>query len=224
VNDVSRSNRLGRRTGVVYLLLIVSGAAGYLTMTSLLAGANPARLADSATAFNAAYAASVIAFLVWVVLALMLHRLIGWAGRSLGLAMIGFTLAGALMNLIALSHLWPLVGSPDAGMDRDTLATLVARYDRTLSSAQVFSGLWMFPFGWLVLRSSVAPRLLGWCLIIGGTAYLFDFLTLLAPGLEDMLAYRIVTTPLALLAMIGELAMCLWLLIKGARTAQPAGS
>jgi hypothetical protein len=43
------------------------------------------------------------------------------------------------------------------------------------------------------------------------------FATAFAPGLNHMMVYRIVSTALIVPAMIGELGMCLWLLIKGAR-------
>jgi hypothetical protein len=227
VHNVLDSSKPGRLTGLVYLVLIISGAAGYSTMAFLLARTDaaltPARLAGSDTAFTAAYAALVVSFVTWVVLAFMLHRLMGRFGQRIGFAMVAFTLAGAAMNLIALSHLWPLVGTLDAGVDAETLTPRLERYERTLAAAQLFSGLWLFPFGWLVLRSRIAPQVLGWCLIIGGAAYLLDFLRLFAPDLGQMPAYRIVTTPLAVVAMIGELGMCLWLLVKGARIAQPSG-
>ena len=101
-------------------------------------------------------------------------------------------------------------------MDAGTLAPMVQSYNHLLLLAQVFSGLWMFPFGWLVLRSRIAPRLLGFCLIIGGFGYLLIPVTAFEPSLDQMLAYWIISRVPGIPAMIGELGMCLWLLIKGA--------
>lgn len=74
-----------------------------------------------------------------------------------------------------------------------------------------FWGLWLLPFGTLVIKSGL-PRLLGVWLLANGAAYLaMSNLGLLFPsklGLIDL-----VTQP----ALLGEVAITLWLLVKGAR-------
>jgi hypothetical protein len=81
--------------------------------------------------------------------------------------------------------------------------------------AAIFWGLWLFPFGVLVYRSGFLPRILGVLLIINCFAYVIpSFTSLLLPQ------YRDVVTRLALPFLLGEVAIVLWLLIKGAR-AQP---
>jgi hypothetical protein len=220
MNGAATPRRAGRPTGVVYLVMIVTAAGGYSTMTRLLAGDAPAvleRLAASPATFNFAFAAMAIGFVVWVVLAFLLYGLMGAAGRGLGAAMLVLTVAGAAVNLLALRHLLPLVGAPAAGMDAAALEPMVASYNRVLLLAQVFSGLWLFPFGWLVLRSRIVPPLLGACLFVGGFGYLLVFATAFSPNLEQITAYTIVSAILGVPAILGEFGMCLWLLIKGAR-------
>jgi hypothetical protein len=83
---------------------------------------------------------------------------------------------------------------------------------------EIFWGLWLFPFGLLVMRSGFIPRILGVLLIINGFAYVVASLTsLLAP------AYANLVERIALIPATGELWVMLWLLIKGVR-AQPSAA
>src|SRR5712691_9357852 len=77
---------------------------------------------------------------------------------------------------------------------------------------EIFWGLWLFPFGVLVMRSGFLPRILGVWLIINGLAYVvLSFTGLLLPQYQD-LVFRD-----AFPFLLGELAIMLWLLIKGAK-------
>ena len=220
MDEGSRPKAAGRRAGLVYLILIVFSAGGYMAMTWLLGGDLQivlARLADRDALFIPAFAAMAIGFVAWLVLACMLYGLMSSSGRLLGLLMVIFTAAGVAINLVAMSHLLPLVSASSSGMDEATLAPILRSYNRALLLAQVFSGLWLFPYGWLVCRSRIAPQFLGWCLFVGGFGYLGVFGTAFEPSLNRMMAYRIISAPLGVAAILGEFGMCLWLLIKGAR-------
>jgi len=79
-------------------------------------------------------------------------------------------------------------------------------------AAEILWGLWLFPLAILVYRSRFLPRFLGVWLIINGFAYLaLSFTGLLLPQYEHMLSN------IAFPALLGEMAIMLWLLIKGAK-------
>ena len=46
--------------------------------------------------------------------------------------------------------------------------------------AQVFFGGWLIPLGYLVVRSGMVPRVLGYALMIGGVGYLLGLVVELA--------------------------------------------
>src|SRR5437773_151550 len=102
---------------------------------------------------------------------------------------------------------------------RDALAMLFLRlHHGGVVANEIFWGLWLFPFGLLVYRSRFLPRVLGVWLIINCFAYLaVSFTGLLWPQYEA----RVFNS--AFPAMLGELAIMLWLLIKGAKP-QPLGA
>ena len=77
--------------------------------------------------------------------------------------------------------------------------------------AQIFWGLWLFPFGIVAMRSGFIPRFVGIATIIAGCGYVISscvslFLPASAHGFAD----------LAMILGVGELAF-LWLLIWGAK-------
>ena len=96
---------------------------------------------------------------------------------------------------------------------RDALAMLFLRlHHQEILAAEILWALWLFPLAILVYRSRFLPRFLGVWLIINGFAYLtISFTGLLLPQYEDMVSN--ITFP----ALLGEMAIMLWLLIKGAK-------
>jgi hypothetical protein len=81
-------------------------------------------------------------------------------------------------------------------------------------AVEIFWGLWLLPFGLLVLRSRFLPRVLGILLMIGGVAYIVHSLTsLLLPG------PRVVSFERAIMLARGaaEFPIMLWLLISRCR-------
>jgi hypothetical protein len=79
------------------------------------------------------------------------------------------------------------------------------------SIASIFWGLWLFPMGYLVIKSGFISKIPGVLLIIAGSAYLIDtFAKILLPNYGETIIATIIT-----LAMFGEIVFPFWLLIKG---------
>ena len=103
---------------------------------------------------------------------------------------------------------------------RDAFVLFFLRlHNQGLALAQIFWGLWLFPFGVAVIRSGFIPRFVGIAVMIAGFGYVISssvslFLPASAQGIGQ----------LAMILGVGELAF-FWLLIWGARapaTIQPA--
>src|SRR3546814_4476384 len=82
----------------------------------------------------------------------------------------------ALVSLInRLDALDILIGSysqahTQAQLQSQALLSLNA-YDNGLVVATIFWGLWLLPFGYLVIRSGFLPKILGVFLVLGGLGY-----------------------------------------------------
>ena len=84
-------------------------------------------------------------------------------------------------------------------------------HHQEIVAAEILWGLWLFPLAILVYMSRFLPRFLGVWLIVNGFAYLvMSFTGLLLPQYEDRVSN------IAFPALLGEMAIMLWLLIKGA--------
>lgn len=101
----------------------------------------------------------------------------------------------------------------------DALVLLFLRlHNSGLLIAQIFWGLWLFPFGMLVIRSGFIPRVLGFLLFIAGSAYVaHSFASLCLPR------YAPLVGQVAMFFELGELAIVVWLLIWGAKNQPPDG-
>jgi len=116
--------------------------------------------------------------------------------------------AAALM-LVRGSDFLPVFDKPQ----RDALAMLFLNLrDHQNTAAEILWGLWLFPLAILVYRSRFLPRFLGVWLIVNGFAYVIISLTgELLPQYQNRVFT--ISTP----ALFGELAIVLWLVIKGAK-------
>jgi hypothetical protein len=96
---------------------------------------------------------------------------------------------------------------------RDAMAMLFLKLrDYQTTAAETLWGIWLLPLAVLVYRSRFLPRFLGVWLALGGFAYLdMSFAGALWPQYQG----KIFT--IAQPAFFGELALMLWLVIKGAK-------
>ena len=93
----------------------------------------------------------------------------------------------------------------------DALALLFLRlHGEGINVASIFWGLWLFPFGILVIRSGFIPRLFGVLLFIAGSAYLASsFTSLVLPQYEQLVGQ------FAMVLEVGEVPIIFWLFIRG---------
>jgi uncharacterized protein DUF4386 len=76
----------------------------------------------------------------------------------------------------------------------------------------IFFGLWLLPFGLLVIKSGFIPRILGYLLIIAGCSYLVGSLNFLLSH-----PFGPVVSSIATVGYLGELAIVGWLVFKAAQ-------
>lgn len=88
------------------------------------------------------------------------------------------------------------------------------QYDNGILIVSLFWGLWLFPFGYLVFKSGMLPKILGILLMLGCFSYLINFMgNTLIPDYSKLGVSAFISLP----ASQGEIGTCLWLLIAGAK-------
>jgi hypothetical protein len=223
---MSSTKNPGRFAGLLYLLVSIPGAFALVYVPSkLIVGGNATATANgiaaSETLFRLGIAVELISQALFIFVALALYDLLKGVNQrhaSLMVILIVVSIPIAFLNeLNAIAALILVRGADFLAIfdqpQREALAMLFLKlHSQGFGVAEIFWGLWLFPLGLLVYRSRFLPRFLGVWLAIGGFAYVILSLTsLLLPQYQD----KVFTFSQP--AFFGEVALMLWLLIKGAR-------
>lgn len=226
---MTREDRLCRWAGALYLVVVVTGMFSLMWVPSRLAGSGDlsARLA-AITSHEPLFRAGIAGFLVeqvaFLLLPLVLFQLLREVHHAAATAMVVLALVSVPIALVSLLHKVAILALIGGAPDLAQIADHLRAYDGGLLITSLFWGLWLLPFGYLVTRSGFLPRALGILLLLGGAGYLVEvFGTILAPGYPKTALADVALLP----AAAGEIGICLWLLIMGARPrrgSRPDGS
>jgi hypothetical protein len=225
------TKKAARIAGFIYLSMVFVAPFCLLYVPSkLIVHGNAAATADNILAHETLFRLSIfgdlIAQVIFICLAIALYRLLQSVNRTWALLLVGFVLVSAAVSFLnVLNNIAALIlfrgGEFLTVFDkpqRDALAMLFLRlYNHGQLTSELFWGLWLFPFGLLVYRSGFIPRFLGVWLILNGFGYVA--LSAIALFFHDYYQAAFVYFQPVL---FGELAIMLWLLIKGAKV--PASS
>jgi hypothetical protein len=228
VNSIKKQARVA---GLLYLLASIPAPFALIYVPSKVivpgdATATANHIRTSETLFRLGIASELFGFIMFIFVVLALYRLFKGVSEKHALAMAILLLISFpiwFMNVVNDIAALILVSGANflsvfETRQLDALAYLFVRlHGQGYVIALIFSGLWLFPFGILVIRSGFIPRVLGYLLFIAGSGYLASSVTfLLLP------AYGPIVDKFATNLTLGELPIILWLLIWGAKD-QPSG-
>jgi hypothetical protein len=217
----------GRLAGALYFLSAV--AAGipliYVPGTLIISGdaaATSHTVQLHEAAFRACMAGELLGALLLVATVRTLHGLLHTAHERLAWLMVTFvllsvpiTFANIIPELAALQlfHGATTV-SAIAPSERNALAMLcLDLHAEGASVANIFWGLWLAPFGLLIVKSRALPRLLGvWLIADAGALVAVSLTNLFIPSWIDTVS------EIAIPGELAELAAMAWLLVTGAKT------
>jgi hypothetical protein len=230
-HELDLQPRESRRIPVPAPVVIAPFRLIYIPSTLIVPG-NATATANNIAAHQLLFRLGIVADLfcgtILIFLVLALYRLLKGVdqNRAVLMVIIGGVIPATIdfLNVLNDAAALTLVRGADflsvfEKPQRDALAMLFLHLHRQeIVAAEILWGLWLFPLAILVYRSGFLPRFLGVWLIINGFSYLaLSFTGLLLPQYEHMLSN--ITFP----AILGEMAIMLWLLIKGAKP-QPLDS
>ena len=191
------------------------------------AAATAYNLLTHETMFRLSILGDLVGQVIFICLAIALYRLLNSVNKIWAGTMVAFVLISAAIGFLnTLNNIAALIlfqgGDFLAVIDkpqRDALAMLFVRlHSHGHFINEIFWGLWLFPFGLLVFQSGFLPRILGVWLMINCFGWLaLSIMALFFPTYYDA-AFR-----MAQPVLFGELAIMLWLLIKGAKV-RPAAA
>lgn len=215
----------GRVAGLWYLLLVFIGPLRLIYIPEkLFVTGNATATANNIVAhewlFRLGMVADLIGAVVLIYLTMAFYRLFKDVDQQLAVLVV--ILGGIMPALLYIvnvatdaSALMVARGADFLNVfdkpQRDALVLLLLRqHNHLVTAAEVLWGLWLVPLGLLVYRSRFLPSFLGIWLLFNAVAYvLISFVGELAPQYSDK-AFLFAQP-----ALFAELALTLWLVIRG---------
>jgi len=209
-----------RITGVLYLVTIVTGvfAQGFVSdrlVVSSDAAATAANILAHRGLFQLAFAVFLVEMACQIAMTALFYDLLKPAGRSVSLVAAFLGLAGSIIKTFSrvffIAPLFVLGGAHYLNVfsteQLQALALLFFKVNgRGAGIALVFFGFYAVLTGYLIIKSTFLPRILGLVSVLGGLGWL----TFLYPPLGGSLF-----TYLAVFALVGAGALIVWLLVFG---------
>ena len=225
-NEIASRKNTARLAGLLYLIWIATGLYGMFYIPSRIdlegdAASAAQNMLSHEFLFRTSILNDLFSSAIWVFMVFVFYRLFKSVNEHIAKLLVALVIVQIPIVFIAesfnITSLLILKGEILKTFElgqRQELAMLLLKINEYGAPAfEVYWGLWLLPLAILVYRSGFLPRFLGVWLAINGLAFLFlSTMSLLVPEYKDV-AFKI-----AVPAMLGEVALMLWLLIKGAKS------
>jgi hypothetical protein len=209
-----------RLAGAFYLLTILTGifAQGFISARLIVPGdaaATANNILSHDGLFRLGFAVYMIEMVCQIIMTVLIYDLLKPVNRSISLlaAVVGFIGCGikTFSRLFYFAPLLVLGGthylSVFSGEQLNAVALLFLRVnDIGAGIALVFFGFYAILRGYLVIKSTFLPRILGWLGVLGGIGWL----AFLSPPFGER-----VFSVIAVVGIIGSLVNIAWLLVVG---------
>lgn len=222
---MTTNQKTARIAGLLYLAVVLTGIFSLAYVPSkLIAWDNLATTYHNIKASESLFRLGIIAglscYLFFLFLVLQLYKLFepvdnGWAKVMALLAILSVPIY--FLNTQNQFNVLSLLNDPiGLSVEQVQLQLMLnlTQYDNGMRIVHIFSGLWLFPFGYLVYKSRFLPKFFGILLMMGCFGYLINFLgnTLIA-DYSTLGVSKYISMP----ATFGEIGICLWLLAIGVK-------
>jgi hypothetical protein len=225
---MNSTNGTARRAGVLYFLFAIVAIFGEFFFPTFMVPGDATATARNINAAELTYRIGIltgfVTLLLFVFLVVSLYNLLKEVDKRHAMLMVLLVSIGVAVALANLLHKFaPLVLLSGAEYlsvftkpQLDALALGFLRlHSNGVTISTAFWGLWLFPFGILVIKSGFFPRILGILLMVAGFAYLTSSVTSIV-----LPAYRHVVSQFMMPLYFGEVPIIFWLLLKGAKVPQ----
>lgn len=215
--------RLARRTGILYVLVILAGVANeILVSNSLFIPGDSAATINNILAnefvFRVGFVISLVRFVFFILMVMALFKLFRPVEEDWSRVMAAFALVSISMGMVSLLFEFaaPMLLSSDgystlfsAGQWQAQVQFFIDLQIMGDKASQILA-IWLLPLAYLINKSGYFPKFLAILMAIAGLGYVLDALVfILLPGINWQIAG---------FAFLGELPFPLWLLIRGVKT------
>jgi len=209
MNSIKRFSRI---TGAVYLFIAIAGMFGISYVPGLVeAGdidATIGNLLANEVTIRWAIIAALFTQLGHLFLVLMLHKILAPVSAAASRLMVIFVLVGIPIAMLNEASYGVVLGLLQGEVHSPNLISALLDFHKYgIIIVQIFWGLWLFPFGYLVYKSDFLPKIIGVALMVGCFGYLAD----------SLIYFFSTSFPISFSIYLfwGELIILLWLIVMG---------
>lgn len=227
MNTSFSKNKLARLAGLIYLGVVLTGIFSLLYVPGkLIVPGNTTttyqNITASETVFRVWILSGLLCYIFFLFLPLVLYKLLKQVNENYAAVMVLLAIMSVpvyFLNVQNQFNILSLINNTNsAGLSAEQTQSQVSLYlnqfNNGLRIVHIFSGLWLFPFGYLVFKSGFLPRFFGVLLMLGCFGYLINFTgSTLFPSYSKLGIASFISLP----ASIGEIGICLWLLLAGVK-------
>ncbi|HPJ09676.1 MAG TPA: DUF4386 domain-containing protein [Flavobacterium sp.] len=218
-----------RVSGLLYLVVVLTGiySLAYVPKTLFVwdnAALTFKNITASETLFRTGILSSMVCYTAFLFLPIFLYKLLRQVNEFQARIMVVLAMVSVPVAFMNLQHKLAVLSLINPGNQPHHYTTPVLenqvmfylnQYENGILITTLFWGLWLFPFGYLVYQSGFLPKSLGVLLMLGCLGYLTNLTGDIL--IEDYAALGI-SKFVSLPASIGEIGICLWLLIIGVKS------
>jgi hypothetical protein len=222
-----------RIAGLLYLGVVLTGIFTLMYVPSKLFVADNASLTyqnitSSQSLLRLGIVGGLLCYTFFLFLPLVLYKLLKSVNENYAKLMVLLAVLSVPIYFLNAQNLFSILsliksGQSKFGLTIEEIQSQVMlyldHYDNGMRIVHIFSGFWLLPFGYLVYKSELLPKILGILLMLGCFGYLINFV---GHTLFSNYSQIGISSIISLPASIGEIGICLWLLIMGAKDKKAA--
>ncbi len=227
---MTSNKKKARIAGLLYLVVVLTGVFSLAYVPSkLIFWDNPTAtfnaIKESQTLFRFGIVSGLVCYSFFLILPIALYKLLKPINEFYAKLMVLLAVVSVPISFINIQNKFAVLSlinnKSSIAVASEQLKNQVMfylnQYDNGILMVSIFWGLWLFPFGYLVYKSGFLPKIFGVLLMLGCIGYLINFIgNTLIPNYSTFGISQYISIPSAL----GEIGICLWLLIMGAKENQ----
>ena len=178
-----------RIAGLLYLITVVSGIISLVYVPSkLIFWENPSEtyntIVSNVSLFKMGVLSDLVLYTTFIFLSLALYKLLRKTNENVARTMVILVLLSvsiSYVNLINKFDVLSLISGSEVfnpqglNLQYSKMMTLLESHNNGILVVEIFWGLWLFPFGYLVYKSGIIPKIMGVFLMMACFGYLADF-------------------------------------------------
>ena len=226
--EVKTSKRTARIAGIWYLLFVVTAGISQMYLNKTFVADNAVETAQNILAtqnqFLLTFFSSILGHIFcFLFLVLALYRLLKSIDITQARLMLSLVLVSvSVMFVILIFQISAFFVLNRAAYFTEFTAGQISEISAIFLQLRfigeyvvgIFWGLWLFPLAFLVYKSNLIPKIIAYLLVLSGICHIVDCVLFLT----SYNMHSLLTTYLSFPVALGEIAMLLWLLIKGVST------